>query len=268
MVAERHSKISFNMSWLEDLYEETVLELSGEKVTPLVTNPGRIMLTSSRIYFQPYNNVEMVHACKHWCELYMFFISKYYYYINSLIGVDKMWYNIQEPMHLYLLPVNWAYWLQEPVLKLQLSDLKYVTKRRYMLRQVVRTFCISLRQEYKTIPFVKGLECLCSNGECIFLVLSSHYERNSLYDAILAQPRVCLSQDSLEEATLNWVRGELSNYQYLMLLNLWVLRYDVYGIRYTQPLLQSLLVVQIVVSMTSCSIQSCHGLLPTILALF
>ena len=36
------------------------MELSGERVTPLVTNPGRIMLTSSRIYFQPYNNVEVV----------------------------------------------------------------------------------------------------------------------------------------------------------------------------------------------------------------
>ena len=57
---ERHSKVSFNVSWLEDLYEETVVEISGERVTPLVTNPGRIMLTSSRIYFQPYNNVEVV----------------------------------------------------------------------------------------------------------------------------------------------------------------------------------------------------------------
>jgi factor associated with neutral sphingomyelinase activation len=147
IVRERHSKVSFNVSWLEDLYEETVVEISGERVTPLVTNPGRIMLTSSRIYFQPYNNVEV-----------------------------------------------------EPVLKLQLSDLKYVTKRRYMLRQV-------------------GLECLCSGGECMFLVLRSLQERNWLYEAILAQPRVSLNQDSLEEATLNWLRGDMTNYQYLMHLN-------------------------------------------------
>ena len=60
IVQERHSKVSFNVSWLEDLYEETLVEISGERVTPLVTNPGRIMLTSSRIYFQPYNNVEVV----------------------------------------------------------------------------------------------------------------------------------------------------------------------------------------------------------------
>jgi factor associated with neutral sphingomyelinase activation len=147
IVQERHSKVSFNVSWLEDLYEETVVELSGERVTPLVTNPGRIMLTSSRIYFQPYNNVEV-----------------------------------------------------EPVLKLQLSELKYVTKRRYLLRHV-------------------GLECLCSSGECMFLVLPSPLERNRLHGAMVAQPQVSLSQDSLEEATLNWLSGDMSNYQYIMLLN-------------------------------------------------
>lgn len=60
IVLARHSQVSFNISWLEDLYEETVIEMTGERVTPLVTNPGRVMLTSSRIYFQPYNNVEVV----------------------------------------------------------------------------------------------------------------------------------------------------------------------------------------------------------------
>jgi len=27
-------------------------------VTPLVTNPGRVVLTNARVYFQPYNNVD------------------------------------------------------------------------------------------------------------------------------------------------------------------------------------------------------------------
>ena len=59
-MSARRSAVKFNLSWLEDLYEEVVCELSGERVTPLVSNPGRIMLTSLRIYFQPYNNVEVV----------------------------------------------------------------------------------------------------------------------------------------------------------------------------------------------------------------
>lgn len=54
----------------------------------------------------------------------------------------------------------------------------------------------------------------------MFLVLSSSRERNNLYKAILDQPRVNLNQDSLEEATLSWLRGDMTNYQYLMLLNL------------------------------------------------
>lgn len=80
----RRATVSFNTSWLENLYEERIMENSGERLTPLVSNPGRIMLTSSRLYFQPYNNIEV-----------------------------------------------------EPVLKILLSDLKSVHKRRYMLRHVV-----------------------------------------------------------------------------------------------------------------------------------
>lgn len=72
------------------------MENSGERITPLVSNPGRIMLTSSRLYFQPYNNIEV-----------------------------------------------------EPVLKMTLSELEFVHKRRYMLRHVVCMF-----RQLTTIPIV------------------------------------------------------------------------------------------------------------------
>ncbi|XP_023211855.1 BEACH domain-containing protein lvsF-like isoform X1 [Centruroides sculpturatus] len=58
IVMSRQSRVSFDTSWLEDLYETIILETTGNRITPLVTNPGRILLTSSRIYFQPYNNAE------------------------------------------------------------------------------------------------------------------------------------------------------------------------------------------------------------------
>ena len=32
----------------------------AKRITPLVCNPGRIMLTSSRLYFQPFNNADPV----------------------------------------------------------------------------------------------------------------------------------------------------------------------------------------------------------------
>lgn len=106
----RRSEVSFNTSWLEDLYEEIVAEVTGEKVTPLVSNPGRIMLTSSRLYFQPFNNVEVV---------------------RDLTGLTPpSCPRMRGHLWLCLSP-------QEPVLKLKLSELKYVMKRRYMLRHVV-----------------------------------------------------------------------------------------------------------------------------------
>nr|CAD7461018.1 unnamed protein product [Timema tahoe] len=58
IVYSRQSRVSFDTLWLEDLYEKVVLETQGSKITPLVVNPGRILLTSSRLYFQPYNNIE------------------------------------------------------------------------------------------------------------------------------------------------------------------------------------------------------------------
>ncbi|XP_071092050.1 protein FAN-like [Haliotis cracherodii] len=58
IVLSRQSRVKFNTSWLEDLYEKIVLETQGDRNTPLAKNPGRIMLTSSRLYFQPFNNID------------------------------------------------------------------------------------------------------------------------------------------------------------------------------------------------------------------
>lgn len=58
IVYSRQARVNFDTLWLEDLYEKVVLETQGSKITPLVVNPGRILLTSCRLYFQPYNNVE------------------------------------------------------------------------------------------------------------------------------------------------------------------------------------------------------------------
>ncbi|XP_049854679.1 protein FAN-like [Schistocerca gregaria] len=58
IVYSRQSRVSFDTLWLEDLYEKVIMEIQGSKITPLVVNPGRILLTSQRLYFQPYNNIE------------------------------------------------------------------------------------------------------------------------------------------------------------------------------------------------------------------
>lgn len=64
IVLSRQSRCKFNTSWLEDLYEKIQCETQGDRILPLVTNPGRIMLTCKRLYFQPFNNIEKVPVIK------------------------------------------------------------------------------------------------------------------------------------------------------------------------------------------------------------
>ncbi|XP_060517176.1 protein FAN-like [Cylas formicarius] len=63
IVHSRQSRVSFDPLWL-DLYEKVVIELQANKICPLVINPGRIVLSTMRLYFQPYNNVEMCPVVK------------------------------------------------------------------------------------------------------------------------------------------------------------------------------------------------------------
>lgn len=56
IVHSRQSRDSFDPQWM-DLYEKVVMETQADKVTPLVVNPGRVLLSTSRLYFQPYNKM-------------------------------------------------------------------------------------------------------------------------------------------------------------------------------------------------------------------
>ena len=54
----RQNRVTFDTCWLENIGEKIVFETIGNMVAPLVLNPGRILLTNERLYFQSYNNVE------------------------------------------------------------------------------------------------------------------------------------------------------------------------------------------------------------------
>ncbi|XP_042221981.1 protein FAN-like [Homarus americanus] len=58
IVRSRQSRRKFDRALLGDLSEAEIYETKANKVTPLVTNPGTILLTTSMLYFQPHNNVE------------------------------------------------------------------------------------------------------------------------------------------------------------------------------------------------------------------
>lgn len=86
IVHSRQSRVSFDTSWLEDLYERVVAEVQANKVLPLVINPGRVLLTNSRIYFQPYNNMDQVFLTYLIDKLYneILLLKSKHYIIDSL----------------------------------------------------------------------------------------------------------------------------------------------------------------------------------------
>lgn len=64
----------FNPGWLEDENERLLLELLGRCITPLCSQPGRVALTATRIYFQPFNvasnsPIQTYHLSKVWPPL-------------------------------------------------------------------------------------------------------------------------------------------------------------------------------------------------------
>ncbi|XP_068236758.1 protein FAN-like [Palaemon carinicauda] len=58
IVRSRQRRKRFDRALLENLSETEVIETQANKVTPLVTNPGTILLTNAKLYFQPHNNAE------------------------------------------------------------------------------------------------------------------------------------------------------------------------------------------------------------------
>lgn len=56
----RYSRMRFDALWLDDLYDKIILEINADRVSPLVQNPGKVVLTSNTLFFQPCNNIEPV----------------------------------------------------------------------------------------------------------------------------------------------------------------------------------------------------------------
>jgi factor associated with neutral sphingomyelinase activation len=57
ILKRREDAFTFDMSWLEDIHEVTLMETAVVRVFPLVTTRGRILLTPTRLYLQPLTNV-------------------------------------------------------------------------------------------------------------------------------------------------------------------------------------------------------------------
>lgn len=116
------------------------------QVSPLVSNPGRVVLSSARLYYQPYN-------CEPW-----------------------------------------------PVLKIRLTDIEQVIRRRYLLQN-------------------SAIEIYCKE-HCSTRYLFLAVDNQALCDELLKKLEKKIQPFSaIETATLQWQHGVLSNYDYLLVLN-------------------------------------------------
>lgn len=69
----RYSRMRFDLLWLDNLYDKIILEKNADRVSPLVKNPGKIVLTVNTLFFQPCNNIESV------CFMFMY---HFYLFLN------------------------------------------------------------------------------------------------------------------------------------------------------------------------------------------
>lgn len=56
----RYMRMVFDPVMMDDFTEEIVCELQAEKISPLVRHQGKLALTHTTLYFQPFSNVEGV----------------------------------------------------------------------------------------------------------------------------------------------------------------------------------------------------------------
>lgn len=60
IVYSKHQRVKFNPLWYDDFQENVLIDYQVDEIHPLILNPGRLLLTTQRIYFQPYNNIQPV----------------------------------------------------------------------------------------------------------------------------------------------------------------------------------------------------------------
>ncbi|XP_055383066.1 protein FAN-like isoform X2 [Condylostylus longicornis] len=141
-----HNRKKFNPLWLGNIYEKKLYDCKVDEVRPLVLNPGRLLLTNSCIYFQPFNNI-----------------------------------------------------FPYPVLKIKLSEITGLVKRRFLLRQI-------------------GLEIKWKDKN-LYVSFKNPSESKEFCELAERQSEFNLPQVKQESMTLKWQNRLITNYEYLLYLN-------------------------------------------------
>lgn len=111
------------------------------------------------------------------------------------------------------------------MVKINLNSIKQIFRRRFLLRHIVSQkiqLFIFLIFIFRFI-YVQGIEIYFnesnSKHDHIYISLLNEKERNNLYDMILQQNELKLSNKDQDMMTLQWQNGVISNYEYLLYIN-------------------------------------------------
>ena len=182
IVRSRLMRIKFNLSQLDDVYSEQILiDYEVYKIQPLCTNPGKIYLTNLCLYYKPFNNLE-----------------------------------------------------SETIFKIKLNKIRYLIKRRYKLSKNIACEILFNNDDDYSIARVTAsgdkLKQLSldeiSNLPCLYLTFADQAKCNDFYEKLrqqLGKSVIFLNDSDLkqqENMLQKWRYGIISNYEYLMYLNL------------------------------------------------
>eukprot|EP00211_Chloroparvula_japonica_P001331 CAMPEP_0119149810 /NCGR_PEP_ID=MMETSP1310-20130426/43880_1 /TAXON_ID=464262 /ORGANISM="Genus nov. species nov., Strain RCC2339" /LENGTH=581 /DNA_ID=CAMNT_0007141947 /DNA_START=75 /DNA_END=1817 /DNA_ORIENTATION=+ len=156
LLQEKERTTSFDPSWMLNFMEKPLLQTRAVRVTPLATNPGRLVLTDEVLYFQQFNNADPV-----------------------------------------------------PVAKVRYADFRRICERRHALRPIGLEIFFVHRED-------SGIE----REHSLFLAFQEKGMRDEAHRLLLRQPAIAqLELGDLEDITMRWQHGLVSNYDYLIYLN-------------------------------------------------
>lgn len=163
----------FDSSHLVDFHEKFLISapISVKKIKPLIINPGSLMITEKRIYFQP----------------------------SSLNNIG------------------------DPIEHFNISSIKKMYKRRYMLRQIgieliINDGSFTSKSSGQNIKKTSIFE----NSKSYLFIFETRAQRDEIYDLLRSQDLMSLNSTHTDMSLLTrkWQRKEISNFEYLMHLNI------------------------------------------------
>lgn len=151
MISQREALITFDHSWLADVREQITFEGRCQLLTPLVENPGRVVISDKTVYFQPFYSISA-----------------------------------------------------HPVERYRRDHILQIVPRRHLLQDV-------------------GLEFFFQDSTSILLAFDTPATCQQTMTALQKASPTCVvtaTATPLEQSLQSWLNGNMSNYDYLMQLNL------------------------------------------------